>query len=53
MKDPKNERHAELTEWIGDDFDPDPDHAAWLTEHVTALAKNWSRRSASKRTRRN
>ena len=25
IKDPKHERHAELTEWIGDDFDPDAD----------------------------
>jgi hypothetical protein len=24
IKDPKHERHAELTEWIGYDFDPTP-----------------------------
>ena len=22
IKDPKHQRHAELSEWIGDDFDP-------------------------------
>jgi hypothetical protein len=22
IKDPSHERHVELTEWIGDDFDP-------------------------------
>src|SRR5215813_11576552 len=31
VKDPKHERHAELMEWIGDDFDPDADQAEWLT----------------------
>ena len=31
IKDPKHERHAELTEWIGDDFDPDADETEWLT----------------------
>ena len=30
IKDPKHKRHAELTEWIGDDFDPD-DEAEALT----------------------
>ena len=53
VKDPKHERHAELMEWIGDDFDPDADQAEWLTAEVAALAKTWSRRSATKRTRRN
>ena len=27
IKDPKHERHAELTEWIGDDFDPHADRS--------------------------
>ena len=30
IADPKHERHAELTEWIGDDFDPHADQAEWL-----------------------
>jgi len=52
IADPKHERHAELTEWIGDDFDPHADQAEWLTAEVDALAKKWSRKPASKRARR-
>jgi len=52
IKDPTHERHAELTEWIGDDFDPDADHAEWLTAEVEALAKKWSRKTAAKRAKR-
>ena len=52
IKDPKHERHDELTEWIGDDFDPHADQAEWLTAEVEALAKKWSRKPASKRARR-
>jgi hypothetical protein len=43
IKDPKHERHVELTEWIGDDFDPDDDEAEALTAQVALLAKTWSR----------
>ncbi len=42
IADPKHERHAELTEWIGDDFDPHADQAEWLTAEVDALARKWS-----------
>ena len=49
IKDPTHERHAELTEWIGDDFDPDADQAEWLIAEVDALAKKWSRKPAPKR----
>jgi hypothetical protein len=52
IKDPKHERHAELTEWIGDDFDPNADDAEALVTEVAALAKTWSRKSGSKSTRR-
>jgi hypothetical protein len=52
IKDPEHERYAELTEWIGNDFDPTADQAEWLTAEVDALAKKWSRIPASKRTRR-
>ena len=51
IKDPKHERHSELTEWIGDDFDPDAD-ASELTAQVASLAKSWSRKAPSKRSRR-
>lgn len=39
LKDPKHERHAELLEWIGEDFDPNADHADQLIAAVDALAK--------------
>ena len=52
IKDPLHERHSELTEWIGDEFDPEADDAKYLTAGVVALAQTWTRKSASKRTRR-
>jgi len=52
IKDPKHERYADLTEWIGDDFDPDAVDPEWLTAEVAALAKKWSRKPATKRARR-
>ena len=38
IKDPTHERHAELMEWIGDDFDP----GALLTELVCERARRFS-----------
>jgi hypothetical protein len=52
IKDPTHKRHDELTEWIGDDFDPDADDAEWLTAEVDALAKKWSRTPTAKRSKR-
>ena len=52
IADPKHERHAELTEWIGDDFDPHGDQAEWLIAEVDALARKWSHKPAAKRSRR-
>jgi hypothetical protein len=52
IKDPTHKRHDELTEWIGDDFDPDADDAEWLTAEVDALAKKWSRKPTAKRPKR-
>ena len=52
IADPKHDRHTELTEWIGDDFDPHADEAAWLTAEVEALAKKWSRKSPARRAKR-
>jgi hypothetical protein len=45
------ERHAELTEWIGDHFDPNTDEAEGLTAQVAALARSWCRKSISTRAR--
>jgi hypothetical protein len=47
----RRRRHAELTEWVGDDFDPDAADAESLTADIAALAKTWPRESASKRAR--
>src|SRR5437588_6716397 len=49
IKNPKHERHLELTEWIADDFDPNVVDADGLAAEVEALAETWSRKSASKR----
>jgi len=51
IKDPKHERHKDLTEWIGNDFDPDAVDADWLTAEVEALAEKWPRKPAVKRAR--
>jgi hypothetical protein len=48
IKDPKHERHAEFTEWIGDDFDPNADRAASLSAEVDVLAKRWSRKPTAR-----
>jgi hypothetical protein len=52
IHDPKHERHAEFSEWIGDDFDPNFVDIDGLANEVTALAKAWSRKPAAKRKRR-
>lgn len=52
IKDPEHERHGELTEWIGNDFDPDADDATELIAQVASLAKTWSRKPPSKRSTR-
>jgi hypothetical protein len=52
LKDSGHERHAEFTEWIGDDFDPDAVDREWLTANVAALARKWSHKLAANRARR-
>jgi hypothetical protein len=47
----KHERHGELTEWIGGDFDPNVIDTDQLAAEVEALAKTWSRKSSRKRAR--
>jgi hypothetical protein len=51
IKDPKHERHAELTEWIGEGFNPEAEDAESLTKEVAALAKSWSRKPTKKTAR--
>ena len=52
IRDPAHERHAELKEWIGCDFDPDNVDREELAAHVAMLAKQWARTQATRRTRR-
>lgn len=47
--DPGDERHEEIIEWIGDDFDPAVVDADALTADVEALAERWSRKAAARR----
>ena len=51
IHDPKHERHAELKEWIADDFDPNVVDAKGLAQEVAELAKRWSRKPAVRRPR--
>jgi hypothetical protein len=52
IRDPKHQRHAEFSEWIGDDFDPNIVDIDGLANEVTELAKLWSRKTAAKLKRR-
>jgi hypothetical protein len=52
LKDSGHERHTELSEWIGDNFDPNADQAEWLTAEVEALAKKWSHKTTGMRAKR-
>ena len=51
LADPDHERHAEIREWVGDDFDPHAFDAEPLRANVAALAKRWSRKPAAKKPR--
>jgi len=51
LADPDHERHAEIREWVGDDFDPHAFDAEPLRANVDALAKRWSRKPAAKKPR--
>ena len=52
IRDPAHERHAELKEWIGCDFDPDNVDSEELAAHAAMLAKQRARTPATRRTRR-
>ena len=51
LADRDHERHAEIREWVGDDFDPHAFDAEPLKANVAALAKHWSRKPAAKKPR--
>jgi Arc/MetJ family transcription regulator len=51
LRDPKHERHAEFKEWIAEDFDPAVVDTERLAAELAILAKQWSRKPATKRRR--
>lgn len=51
LEDPGHERHAEIREWLGDDFDPHAFDPEPLKAEVAALAKRWSRKPTAKKAR--
>ncbi len=51
LQDPGHERHAEMREWVGEEFDPQQFDAEALKADVAALAKRWSKKPASKKAR--
>jgi hypothetical protein len=53
LADPEHERHAEINDWLGEDFDPSAFDAEALSANVAALAKRWSRKPAAKKPRSN
>jgi hypothetical protein len=48
MSNSKHERHADLSEWIGGDFDPEDVDADGLAKQLAKLARQWSRKPAAK-----
>lgn len=51
IADPKHERHAELTEWIGETFDPAAVDTEGHARTLATLAKRWARKPAVRRKR--
>ena len=51
VTDPKHERHAELTEWIGGPFDPDVVETEEHAQALAVLAKQWSQKATANRKR--
>ena len=49
--DKKHERHAEIREWLGEEFDPEAFDPEPLKTKVAALAKRWSRKPPAKKPR--
>ena len=51
LADAKHKRHAEMPDWAGETFDPANLAGEVLANNVAALAKRWSRKPASKKSR--
>ena len=49
IADPTHENHAEMKDWIGEEFDPVAVNVEALADDVAALAKAWTRKPPTKR----
>ncbi len=49
--DKAHERHAEICEWLGSEFDPKDFDPEPLKANVAALARRWSRKPTAKKSR--
>ena len=49
MADPNHERHAEMVEWRGPDFDPNVVDAAGIEKEMAKLARRWYRAKRSRK----
>jgi hypothetical protein len=50
IRDPRHERHAEITEWHSADFDPAVVDVDTIQRALAALAKRWSRSPRKRKT---
>jgi hypothetical protein len=48
IHEPEHERHAELKDWIEDDFDPSAADTQALADAVATLARRWSRKPSKR-----
>ena len=53
LADPAHENHAEMKDWIGEDFNPTAVNVEALADDVAALAKAWARKPSTKQKRSN
>ena len=49
LADPAHENHAEMKDWIGEEFDPAAVNVEALANDVAVLAKAWTRKPPTKR----
>ncbi len=49
LADPDHENHAEMKQWIGDDYEPNAVNTHRLGADVEALAKKWTRKPPARR----
>ena len=49
LAEPAHENHAEMKDWIGEEFDPVAVNVEALADDVAALAKAWTRKPPTKR----